>query len=523
MNVMTGHMREGAARGPSDAEADGVRVLKLGSIVKTFGGFTALDGVDFDLRAGEIHALLGENGAGKSSLMNIVAGIYTPDSGTVEVRGRSTHVAGPADARALGVGMVHQHYKLVKPFTAVENIALTVPAEGGHSRNMARIRQAAREAADRLGFELDLERPVGQLSIPEQQRVEIIKILVAGASIIILDEPTAVLTDEEAERLFQAMRSLARQGHAVVLVTHKLHEALGHADRITVMRGGAVIDTVAPGDVDAETLTTMIVGSRIVEVPQRAETVGKPVLMVRRLSRTGPGGQKLLRDLDFDVRSGEIYGVAGVGGNGQSELVDALTGLVAAHEGKVFLDGSGDVTGATPDRLRRMGVGCIPADRQSYALAGDLTVSDNYAIGGVLEGRYGSAMFVDRRRIGQDTACAVARFQVLGVRGPHQKAALLSGGNAQKLVIAREFSASPRLIIAHSPSRGLDVRASAAVHQHLRDARDRGAGVILLSEDLDEVLLLCDRIGVMSRGAIVAEFTAPADRQAIGKAMVGHG
>jgi simple sugar transport system ATP-binding protein len=231
----------------------------------------------------------------------------------------------------------------------------------------------------------------------------------------------------------------------------------------------------------------------------------------------------VLRGLTFEVRAGEIYGIAGVGGNGQDALVETLTGLAPATSGSVVIDGAGDVTAEPPGRMRGFGIACIPSDRQSDALAGDLRISDNYAIGGVLEGRYGTALKVDRKRIREATAEAVRRFEVMGVRGPQQKAGLLSGGNAQKLVIAREFSGQPSLIVAHSPSRGLDIRAAAAVHDHLRSARDRGAGVILISEDLDEILLLADRIGVMSRGTIVAEFEAPGDRQAIGKAMIGHG
>ena len=519
MNAMTGHMRETARRGPDGADA--APVLTLAGISKTFGDFAALNGVDFDLEPGEIHALLGENGAGKSTLMNIVAGIYTPDSGSVSVRGQAVAIRGPSDAQRLGIGMVHQHYKLVKPFTGFENMLLADP-QGSFRQARARIEALAKEALRKIGFEIDLHRPVESLSVSEQQRIEILKVLVAGATVVILDEPTAVLTDAEAARLFAAMRSLAMEGHSVVLVTHKLAEALTYADRITVMRGGKVVRTVLPADVSENELTTLIVGSAIDKRERRAGKVGRSVLKLRAVERNDSRGGGL-RNLNFDVRSGEIYGIAGVGGNGQNALVEAITGLAPVDAGNIWLDRHGDVTNHPSERMRRCGIACIPSDRQSDALAGDLRIADNYAIGGVMEGRYGSALKVDRRRIGMDTDEAIRRFEVMGVRSPHQKAGLLSGGNAQKLVIAREFSGTPLLIIAHSPSRGLDVRASAAVHEHLRAARDRGAGVILISEDLDEVLLLADRIGVMNRGNIVAEFDAPADRQAIGKAMVGHG
>jgi simple sugar transport system ATP-binding protein len=519
MNAVPGQMRDNARLGPGGADVP--PALALAGISKTFGDFAALSGVDFDLRPGEIHALLGENGAGKSTLMNIVAGIYTPDNGTISLRGEPAVIQGPRDAQRLGVGMVHQHYKLVRPFTGLENILLSHP-EGSFRGAKARLRQQALEALEKIGFEVDLDRPVETLSVSEQQRIEILKVLVAGASVIILDEPTAVLTDEEAARLFGAMRSLAMQGHSIVLVTHKLAEALHYANRITVMRGGRVLRTVMPSEVDEADLTALIVGASIDERERQPGNAGRAVLKLRSLERRDGRGAGL-RNLSLEVRGGEIYGIAGVGGNGQAALVETITGLATVDAGNVWLDGHGDVTNEPSDRMRRRGIACIPSDRQAEALAGDLRISDNFAIGGVIEGRYGSVLKVDRQRIGADTDDAIRRFEVLGVRGPHQKAGLLSGGNAQKLVIAREFSGAPSLIIAHSPSRGLDVRASAAVHGHLRAARDRGAGVILISEDLDEILLLSDRIGVMNRGAIVAEFDTPADRQAIGRAMVGHG
>ncbi|MBX3582230.1 MAG: ABC transporter ATP-binding protein [Rhizobiaceae bacterium] len=501
--------------------SDAPPALSLAGVSKTFGDFAALSGVDFDLRAGEIHALLGENGAGKSTLMNIVAGIYTPDSGTVSLHGQPVVIQGPSDAQQMGVGMVHQHYKLVKPFTGLENILLSHP-QGSFRAARERILVLTKEAVDRIGFDVDLNKPVEHMSVSEQQRIEILKVLVAGAKVIILDEPTAVLTDTESARLFEAMHNLAREGHPIVLVTHKLSEALNHADRITVMRGGKVVRTVLPSEVGEAELTELIVGSTIGSRGYKGCTPGAPVLKLRAIERHDSRGGAL-RNLTFDVRAGEIYGIAGVGGNGQNALVEVITGLGTADAGNIWLQGYGDVTNRPSEQMRRCGIACIPSDRQSDALAGELRIADNYAIGGVIKGLYGSVLKVDRRRIEADTREAIRRFEVMGVRSAHQKAGLLSGGNAQKLVIAREFSGEPTLILAHSPSRGLDVRASSAIHDHLRAARDRGAGVILISEDLDEVLMLADRIGVMNRGSIVAEFEVPADRQAIGKAMVGHG
>ena len=371
MNAMTGHMRETARRGPDGADA--APVLTLAGISKTFGDFAALNGVDFDLEPGEIHALLGENGAGKSTLMNIVAGIYTPDSGSVSMRGQAVAIRGPSDAQRLGIGMVHQHYKLVKPFTGFENMLLAHP-QGSFRQARARMEALTKEALRKIGFEIDLHRPVENLSVSEQQRIEILKVLVAGATVVILDEPTAVLTDAEAARLFAAMRNLAMEGHSVVLVTHKLAEALTYADRITVMRGGKVVRTVLPADISESELTTLIVGSAIDERERRAGKVGRSVLKLRAVERNDSRGGGL-RNLNFDVRSGEIYGIAGVGGNGQNTLVEAITGLVSVDAGNIWLDRHGDVTNHPAERMRRYGIACIPSDRQSDALADDLRIA----------------------------------------------------------------------------------------------------------------------------------------------------
>jgi ABC-type uncharacterized transport system ATPase subunit len=495
--------------------------LSLVGITKTFGDFVALNSVDFDLRQGEVHALLGENGAGKSTLMNVAAGLYDPDRGTIRIAGKQATIDGPSDAHSLGIGMVHQHYKLVLPFDAVDNILLGNPL-GRYRDAQPEMRRRILETAASIGFDITLDRPVGDFSVAEQQRIEILKVLVAGASIIILDEPTAVLTDEEAERLLKAVRKLAASGSSVVLVTHKLNEALGFSDRITVMRGGHLVGTVTPAEVSAGELTKMIVGETIIESAHRSEVIGKPHLLVRDVSAQREDGLDVLKNISFNVRAGEIYGVAGVGGNGQTELVQFLTGLVPATRGGLFLDGQGDITASTAHERRAYGLACIPSDRHTYALAGGLSVTDNFSISGVLSGQFGSWFRVNRGKAAKATRAAVKAFDVQGVRHDAQRAALLSGGNAQKLVIAREFSGEPSVVIAHSPNRGLDVRASAAVHDQLRRARDRGAAVILISEDLDEIMLLSDRIGVMASGAIVSEFDTPADRHEIGKAMVGH-
>jgi simple sugar transport system ATP-binding protein len=498
-----------------------VAALDLAAVSKSFDGFPALAGASFSVAAGEVHALLGENGAGKSSLMNVAAGLYRPDSGVIRIDGREVAIDGPVAAKRLGIGMVHQHYKLVKAFSAVENILLACGK--GRFAGGAAVEQAIRGQAEAIGFEVDLRRPVGALSVAEQQRVEILKVLVEGARILILDEPSAVLTDKEAEALLGMMRELAAQGAAVVLVTHKLGEVKRFADRVTVMRGGRTIATADPKARSVAELTSMIVGELVAEKRHPARDVGEPILTLQGVAGCRADGHRVLADASFALRRGEIYGIAGVGGNGQTELAEILMGVRRPVQGRIAIAGTGDVTHDGASRRRDLGLASIPADRQTYGLAGELSVSDNYAVQAVRSGGLGGWMRVDGRAAQAQAATAVSAFEVQGVRGLRQKASLLSGGNAQKLVIAREFASQPRIVVAHSPSRGLDMRAAGAVHRRLREARDAGAGVLLISEDLDEVMLLSDRIGVMSGGRIVREFDTPADRQAIGTAMVHHG
>jgi general nucleoside transport system ATP-binding protein len=495
--------------------------LELTGIRKSFDGAVALDDAVFVAHAGEVHALLGENGAGKSSLMNVAAGLYAPDAGRIVVGGNTVSLAGPADARRHGVGMVHQHFKLVKPFTIAENILLANPRPG-YRAGMQEIRAAIRRQADELGFAIDPGRRVDALAVAEQQQVEIVKVLVGGARILILDEPTAVLTDAEADRLLATIRRLAGTGTAVVLVTHKLHEVKRYADAVTIMRGGRTVATLDPRTATAAELTELTVG-QTAPLPIRAEgEYGPTRLNVGGLRCARADGQVTLADMSFFVRVGEIYGIAGVSGNGQAELAEALIGARAPLAGEIWIEGAGDLSRAAPAARRAAGMAVIPADRYAYALAGGLSITDNFAVAHVHSGRYGRPGLVDRAAMRRDASAAVAAHDVQGVRSVKQKAALLSGGNAQKLVIAREFSRQPSVVVAQSPSRGLDARACAAVHERLLAARDRGAAVVLISEDLDEILTLADRIGVMTRGRIAAEFKRPADRQAIGQAMVGH-
>jgi ABC-type uncharacterized transport system ATPase subunit len=455
-----------------------------------------------------------------------------PRPGRLLVDDNVVRLAGPRDAAKHRIGMVHQHFKLVRPFTVAQNILLTAPPPAefqSHGERLREISRDIRNKASELGFDIDPAKRIDALSIAEQQRVEILKVLLAGARILILDEPTAVLTDQEAARLLQTVRGLARAGSAVVLVTHKMADVKTYADRVTVMRGGRTVATLAPDATSVAELVKLTVGESIATQGfQSAKSPRGPVrLSVRGLrSAASPQGRRVLDGVDLELHAGEIYGLAGVGGNGQGELAGAIMGLPDAGgplEGEIRLEGHGDLkTMSTPAR-RNIGIAAIPADRYGLALAGSLSVAENYAIGRVHSGPLRPGMAPAARPHPGDTQEAVRAFDVLGVRSVAQKAALLSGGNAQKLVLAREFGKSPTLVLAHSPSRGLDVRASAEVHARLRAARDSGAAVLLISEDLDEVLQLADRVGVMTRGRIAAEFAQPADRQAIGQAMVDHG
>lgn len=500
--------------------------LALTGIHKSFDGFVALDDAHFTAHWGEVHALLGENGAGKSSLMNIAAGLYAPQAGHILLDDNPVRLGGPSDATLHRIGMVHQHFKLVAPFTVAENIVLGLPVKDAAARSyrhrLADVRKAILEQARALQFDIDPDQQVVHLSVAEQQRVEILKVLLAGARILILDEPTAVLTDQEAARLLQTVQTLARQGAAVVLVTHKMADVQRYADRVTIMRAGRTVATLHPREVDEAELVRLTVGEAPPPTMQEHPPRGAPRLHLQGLRSRGSDGPPALNGIDLTVHAGEIYGLAGVGGNGQSELTQAVMGMLELQEGRMDLEGFGDLCVASTMQRRELGIAAIPADRYGLALSGSLSVAENFGIGQVHTGRYGRAWRLNRKRMEADAQTAVQSFNVLGVHSIRQRAALLSGGNAQKLVIAREFSRSPRLVLVHSPSRGLDVRASAQVHARLRAARDAGVAVLLISEDLDEVLALADRIGVIVRGKIVDEFQAPADRQAIGQAMVSH-
>ncbi len=496
--------------------------LVLAGIHKVFDGQVALRGADFSLRRGEIHALLGENGAGKSTLMNIVCGLYRADRGQSWVRGKPVHISGPGDAIGLGIGMVHQHFKLVAPFTIAENMLLTCARLG--LRSLGQARSATREAAASLGFDLKPDDRICDLSIAERQRVEILKLVMLGADILILDEPTAVLTDREADGVLQLMRTLASRGRAVVLITHRLREAIGHADRVTVMRAGqTVLDGAPVAEHDAEALTRLMIG----EMPRAEESFAvasresAPLLEVTKLNLRRPDGSQALVDISFTVGAGEILGIAGVGGNGQTELTETLFGLRMPDAGTALLAGKPMASNIL--LRRRQGLRLIPADRYGHALLADLRAYENLALTAVTRGRYGPWWWLRRRAMQKDAARIFAERSIKG-GGPLTPTRLLSGGNAQKLLLARELDEDARVLIAHSPTRGLDVRACQAVHETMRRKVAGGeTACLLISEDLDEILKLSSRVAVMNRGRLHGPFPrACIDREAIGTLMVNH-
>ncbi len=497
--------------------------LALEGIDKAFDGVAALTAAGLAVRWGEVHGLLGENGAGKSTLMNVACGLYSADAGHLSLSGAPVALRGPADATRRGVGMVHQHFKLVAPFTVAENVLLACgPALA--ARTLAAAAQATREAAADLGFAVEPEARVGSLSVAERQRVEILKLVILGTDILILDEPTSVLTDEEAEAVLGLLRRMAEAGKAVVLITHRLSEVLDHADRVTVMRGGRTVLAGEPaGDLDAARLAQVMVGETVSEPQAPRGAQGPPVERLEIAGLTVPraSGGAAVEALTLAVRGGEILGIAGVGGNGQSELVEALTGLRGHVQGSIRIDGHEVATLPVAERRRR-GLRLVPADRFAYALLPDHRAYENLAITAVPTGRYGASWWLDRAAMRRDAVAAFAANQIIGGQ-PETRTRLFSGGNAQKLLLARELAEGAALLVAHAPTRGLDIRACQAVHSAIVAAAEAGSACLLISEDLDEVLRLSNRIAVMSRGRLHGPFASDEiGRAGIGALMAGH-
>ncbi len=496
-------------------------MLSLSGISKSFDGRPALLSASLSVVAGEVHALLGENGAGKSTLMNVLAGIYAPDSGVVTLDGQRLAMRGPQDAIRAGIGMVHQHFRLVERFSAAENLMLAAK-----DRPELATRRAASHAlkvmGEELGLHIDPAAIVGEVSVSERQRIEICKVLALGARIVVLDEPTAVLTDQEAGILLSAARRMAKAGKTVILITHKLREVIEHSDRVTVMRQGITVKANQPAkDLDVASLAELMVGSAMgaprTLVPARR--TGSVRLRVSGLTAYRKDGAVGASSVSLEVGGGEVLGIAGIGGNGQQQLADAIAGTTAMAGGTLEIDGV-DMTTASVAARRDRGLRIIPSDRAAAGFASEMSASENLAMTAVRGGRYGKTLLA-RTAMHRDCARAITDYEIAGA-APDRPVRLLSGGNAQKLLLARELSGDVKVLVAHSPARGLDVKATAFVHEAIRQAAARGAACLLISEDLEEVLALADRIAVMSRGKFRGELPAGATRADIGAMMLDH-
>jgi ABC-type uncharacterized transport system ATPase subunit len=482
-------------------ELDGRLATEMRGIIKRFGPLVANAGVDFELRRAEIHALLGENGAGKTTLMRILDGLYQPDAGEIFINGRPADIQSPRDAIGLGIGMVTQHFALVPTLSVAENVVLGYT--DGFRLEPAAIQRRVAAAAERFGITVDPGVLVRHLSVGEQQLIEILKALYRDTQVLILDEPTAVLIPQEVEALFETLERLRGDGLSIIFISHKLHEVMAVCDRITVLRDGHLVGTVDKAATSQAELARMMVGRETFGVTGQGQRQFGPVrLSIEGLSARDSQGLPAVRDVSLAVRAGEILGIAGVSGNGQTELTHVLAGTLHPTAGRIIVGGQ-DLTGADPDAVVAAGVGRIPEDRHA-GLIGDLTVAENLALEHLAE--FVSRGTLEHRRIRQHAEELIAEYQIKA--SPTDPARTLSGGNMQKVLLARTLARDPRVVIAAQPTRGLDVGATEYVWRRLLEQRDRGAAVLLVSEDLDEILALADRIAVMYEGEIVG--TVPA-------------
>ena len=497
-------------------------VLETRDVTKRFPGVLANDRVNLQLHRGEVLALLGENGAGKSTLMNIVYGLYHQDEGEVFIKGEQVELETPGDAIALGVGMVHQHFQLVQPMTVTENVMLgsEITRRGGWLNQREADRKVA-ELSEQYGLEVDPTALIEEIPVGVQQRVEIIKALYRDAEILILDEPTAVLTPQEIEDLFRIMRDLTAEGVSIIFITHKLKEVLAVADRIMVMRDGRVVGEARPEEATESSLASMMVGRDVLLIVMKDEArPTETVLSVEGLEAMDDRKHRALDGASFEVRAGEILGIAGVQGNGQTELVEVITGLRPTVSGRVTIDGR-DVTNASPRAITEQGVAHIPENRHRYGMVGSISVADNLVLSTYYKAPFSSGIVIHEDAIQEHAAELVEEFDV---RTPSvvTSGGSLSGGNQQKMVVAREFGRPIKLLIAAQPTRGIDVGSIEFIHSRIVQQRDAGVAVLLVSAELDEIMALSDRIAVMYHGQIIETLSAEdATREQLGLLMAG--
>ena len=501
-------------------------ILHLSAIAKRFGDKVALRHVDLDVAEGEVHVVCGENGAGKTTLMNVLAGIVRPDAGTILLRGKTVTIADPIAAAGLGIGMVHQHFTLVPSMTVAENLFLgRQPVRLGLFSDRGEMRRRAAELIARYRFDLDPDAVVSRLSVGQRQRVEILKALAFDAGLLILDEPTAVLTPPEVDGLIEVIAGLREKGRTVIFITHKLREVKAVSDRVTVMRDGASVATHRTADVSEADIAREMVGRDVFLVGRgaagaEARTFGPPLLVLDGVTRTDHAGRRLLDTVSLSIRAGEVLGVAGVDGNGQTELAEAVAGLAPVQAGRIAFAGA-DMTGATPHARRDAGLAFIPEDRLDRGLSATMSIAENVAATNYAVAGLKRAGLVSRRLTEAFAGRKIAEFDVRGAR-PALPVGWLSGGNMQKVVIARELEKRPRILLVAQPTRGLDVGAAEFVHGQILKAADTGCAVLLISSELSEVFALSDRIAVMYRGRVMGVLgRAEADEPTVGILMNG--
>ncbi len=500
------------------------KIIEMKNITKKFGDFVANDNIDLTVHKGEIHALLGENGAGKTTLMNILYGLYEPTSGEIYLNGKKTNITNPSVAIRNGIGMVHQHFMLVETFTVVENIILGM--ETTQRMGVLDINRATKEVEElskKYGLHVDPNAKIHDITVGMQQRVEILKALYRGADILILDEPTAVLTPQEIDELMEIMRSLASQGKTIIIITHKLKEIKQVADYCTVIRRGKKVDTVKVADVTEEDLASMMVGRQVsFKVDKKEANVGDVVLKVDNLVVKDNRKLNAVKGLSLELHRGEILGIAGVDGNGQSEFIEGITGLRPIESGRVILNGK-DITNLSPKEIIENGMNTIPEDRQKRGLILDFTVAENMILENYHKEPFSTKGRLNHKAISDFSKELIEKFDIRP-RDHMHIAGELSGGNQQKVILAREISNDPDVLIAAQPTRGLDVGAIEYVHKYLVEQRDHGKAVLLISFELDEIMNVSDRIAVIFNGKIVDVMDAKeADERTLGYLMAGGG
>ena len=499
-----------------------VLAVKMENIVKKFGNFTANDGVNLTVHKGEVHSILGENGAGKSTLMNVLYGMYRPTSGQIYIKGQPVEITSPKHAIELGIGMVHQHFMLIQPFTVTENIVLGIEPVKGVKIDYKLAKQKVLEISEKYGMQVDPDAKIEDISVGMQQRVEILKVLYRGADILILDEPTASLTPQEIDELMVIIKNLTADGKSIIIITHKLKEIKACSDNCTIIRQGKYIKTVKVNDVNEADLAALMVGRDVnFKVEKKEQEPGAEVLSVKNLKARDYRDVEILKGFDISVRAGEIVGLAGVDGNGQTELVEILSGLKKADSGEITMNGK-DIFNKTPSEIFNDGLSSIPADRQKHGLVLEFSIEDNLILQHYNEAPYSKGFMLNRKEIHEHASEMMEKFDIRPRGAETRPAGSLSGGNQQKVIIAREVTNNKDLLIAVNPTRGLDVGAIEFVHKYIVEQRNKGKAVLLVSFELDEIMNLSDKIVVISGGKVAGSLLGSEAREGeLGFMMAG--